>query len=474
MPSYQKQKEFESLLKNLRKQTIEYVGFKVDKLCFPEQLDFLNDNSPFITAITSRRAGKTTACAIDLLRTAIYNSEVVVLYITLARVNASRIVWPMLKKFNQERMLGGIINETTLSIRFPNGSIVYCSGAKDNREIDKFLGMKFKLVYIDEAQKFRYYLFDLIDRVIAPALIDQAGKLKLIGTPGSIPNGPFWDLCTSEKWSHHHWTFFDNPHVITENGGISHKEILERELNRKGVTTNDPTIQREFYGKWIHDSNSLVYCYDSAINHYDSLPQGKYNYVLGIDIGYEDSDALAVLGWNDTDKTTYLIEEKITAKQGITELIEQIEIFKSRYDIHKIVMDMGGLGKKIAEEIIRRYHISIQPAEKTRKFENIELFNDALRTNRFKAKNKSEFAQDCMLLEWDTDKSKPDRKVISDRFHSDICDAVLYAWRESYSFTSQMIQIEPKYGSSEWGKKEAIRMEEEAIEYFENEISEKL
>lgn len=448
---------------------LECIGPKridLARECFEKQFNFLADPRPFVTGLTSRRAGKTTACAFDLLTTALSHNGVICLYITLARINASRIIWPILKQINEKYRLRGSVNETNLSIGFPNGSIVYCSGAKDQREINKFLGLPLKLVYIDEAQSFRNYLDDLIDRVLAPALLDHAGSLKLIGTPGPIPIGTFYNLCHSPEWAHHSWTFFDNP-WIADKSGQTHEALLERELKRKGVNKDDPTVQREFFGKWVFDAESLVYKYDAVKNHYNDLPPACTHTILGIDIGYNDADALAVLGYSSTDKTTFLIEERVTAKQGITELVAQIEQLREKYNFYKVVMDFGGLGKKIAEEIIRRYQLPVQAAEKTRKLENIELLNDAMRTGQFKAKNTSRFAQDCMLVEWDFDKSTPDKKVVSDRYHSDICDSVLYAWRESYSFTSMPVAVLPKAYTAEWFNKEMKKMEDEAIEHFE-------
>lgn len=442
---------------------------KLEELCFPEQLAFLEDKSPFVTAVTSRRAGKTTACALDLLRTAIGSPGVVVLYITLARINASRILWPIIKKLNTDNFLGGDPNETTLSISFPNQSIIYCSGAKDLREVDKFLGLPLKLAYIDEAQSFRPYLEDLIDRVLAPALMDHAGSMKIIGTPGAVPVGTFWEVSQSKQWSRHFWTFFNNPWISLKSG-MTHAELLKRELDRRGVTIDDPTIQREFFGKWVTDLNSLVYQYKADANDYTELPNERFTYILGVDLGYNDADALAVLAWNDKSNATYLVEELVTTKQTITALVLQIEQLRAKYDISKITMDMGGLGKKIGEELSRRYRIAVTPAEKIRKFEYIELFNDALRTSRFKAKANSRFAQDAVLMEWDLDKSTPDKKVVSDRFHSDICDAVLYAWRESYSFTHQPTAPKPLYGSVEWGRTEEDQMESYELDKLSKEV----
>ena len=98
-------------------------------------------------------------------------------------------------------------------------------------------------------------------------------------------------------------------------------------------------------------------------------------------------------------------------------------------------MDAGALGKKIQEEIRLRHLLPVEAAEKTRKSEFIALLNDDLRTGKFKAFRDSRFEQDAQLVEWDY--SVPARPVISDRYHTDIGDAVLYAWRECKHFYEQ-------------------------------------
>lgn len=437
--------------------------FNVTKFLFDRQLAFVEDKNPFKIAVCSRRAGKTTSCAAHLIDTAIKNKDVTCLYITLSRNNAKKIIWRELNRINKEYNLNGTTDETELALTFPNGSVVYLSGAKDASEIEKFRGLALKLVYIDECQSFREYIRELIDDVLAPALIDYAGDLCLIGTPGPIPAGYFHECSASDTWSKHHWTFWDNPHIALKSGQ-THQAIFNRELKRRGVGEQDPTMQREWFGKWVLDSDSLLVKYDSKINHFDTLPGKEYSYVMGIDVGFKDADAICVLAWSEREPTTYLIEEIITPKQGITELVEQIQAMQKKYPISKMVMDMGGLGKKIGEEIIRRYLIPVEAADKTRKMENIQLMNDALRSGRLRAKSTSRFAQDSYLVEIDRDKSTPERIKVSDRFHSDIIDAVLYAFKLSPAYTWEPPPPpKPKFGTKEYADAQNDEMWEKEL-----------
>lgn len=448
--------------------------FSIEKFCFKEQIAFIRDQSQFKTAVCSRRSGKTVACAADLLNTAITHDNVVCLYTTLKRVNAKRIIWPELLKINRDYRLGGEANESDLALRMPNGSIIYASGAKDKSEIENFRGLALKKVYIDECQSFRPHIEELIDDVISKALFDYSGQLCLIGTPGMIPSGYFYKCATSSNWTHYSWTMFDNPYLEMKSGK-SVQQLVKEDCDRMGVDISHPKIQRECYGRWVTDMDSLVYKYNAAINHFDGEPyllNGKphpdWEFVLGIDVGYEDADAIAVLGWHKHEQIAYLVKEEINTKQGITELAGQIEALIKEYNPNRIVIDAGALGKKIAEEMRRRFSLPLVAAEKARKFEKIEFLNDAMRTRKFFAKKDSRFAQDCLLVEWDYDKSTPDRLVVSGSFHSDINEAVTYAWTESQHWLTEKAPIVYKPNTPAWMQHQEEEMEKVVLKQLES------
>jgi len=446
--------------------------FVLENFLFEEQLKFVQDPFPFKVAVCSRRAGKTVACAAHLIHSAYMNPNTVSVYITMTGTSGKRIIWREFKRIVKEFDLKAKINDLDASLTFGNNSVVCIIGAKDETEIEKIRGIGIKLCYIDECQSFKGHIEYLIDDIIGPALMDNMGSLCLIGTPGPIPTGYFHKCWTQEEgWSKHAWTFWNNfkwPAVVQ---GHTHKEIFERELKRTGRSITDPSVRREFYGEWQTDKDSLLIKYDPDKNHFDELPsRTKYTYILGIDVGFEDADALAVLAWSDDSPKTYLVEEVVTAKQGITELVQVVQGLQKKYEIYKMVMDMGGLGKKIGEEMARRYQLPVEPADKTRKMENIELMNDALRTGRLQIKKDSRFAQDSYLVEIDKEKSTPDRIAVSNRFHSDIIDAVLYAFKCSPSYSYEPPPLAPpRWGTKEWADSQEDVMFEAELEGLKSE-----
>ena len=277
-------------------------------------------------------------------------------------------------------------------------------------------------VLVHNCQSFRGYLKYFIESILMSRLRDQAGTLILTGTPGPVPSGFFYDVYHNQNsWSKFHWTCFDNPHMRNL------EQVLAEERAAAGITEEDPSYQREVYGRWVQDTNSLVFQFNSAINITTTIPD-KLEYIFGVDFGYKDSDAISVIGYNSTN--VYLVEEMIVAKQSISDLAEQIKLFQDRYKPTKIVYDGGALGLKIGVELQQRHGLHMVPAEKDRKIEFIELLNDDLRSGRFKALPNSRFQEDCALVLWDKESSGGKRRI-SDSYHSDINDAVLYSWREA-------------------------------------------
>lgn len=431
--------------------------FSLNDFLFQEQLGFVSDSARFSTAVCSVRAGKTTACAADLINTALTMPGTTGLYITLARSSAKRIVWPELHKIVYDYNIDARFNEADLSIKLCGGSTIYCSGANTEPEIQKFRGLSnVALAYVDESQAFRAFLKELVEEILIKRLYDTNGRLRLIGTPGPVPAGYFHDASQSPQWSHHAWTLHANP-WIERKSGKTVAELIAQDCARKGVGLDDPSIQRECFGRWVLDANSLLLEYNAERNHYDQLPKApNWTYILGMDFGFEDADAFTVLGWAHGSPNTYLVEELIATKQTYEQMVANFEKLMKKYPICKVIADPGGGGKKLIESLRPRYLIPMEPADKLGKIANYGLLNNALRTGKFFARKDSRFAADCNLLEKDKDLSTPEKTIV--KGHSDVVDAVLYAFKDSpaYAFTPAPPPL--KQGSPEWAQDQEDKM----------------
>lgn len=433
-------------------------------ISFPRQEAFINDESQFIAAVTTRRAGKTSALAVKFQKTMTKYPKSLCRYIGLTRDSAKDIMWPVLQEMNEMHGWNAVFTESNLTMTLPNGARLKLLGADMKNFIKRLKGAKSPAVAIDEAQDFGDHLESLIDDVLTPTLADYNDSwLAVTGTPGPIPRGVFYDITESAKggYSVHRWSLFDNPYLPNA------KQFVERLKIKKNWDDKTPTYLREYRGIWVLDLDSLLIRYDETINDYDTLPAANWTYITGVDLGFKDSDALGTIAYSDHIKEIYLVEEELAAGEGISELAERLTKNIEKYNPVKLPTDEGALGKKIAEEIRRRFQIPLIPAEKSRKMENVALLNDYLRRGLFKAKKSSRFVEDSYRVQIDHEKSTPDRLVVKKGYHSDIMDAVLYAFKESTAYANEPAAKKIIKGSKAWYEKEATinwDREREAIE----------
>jgi hypothetical protein len=439
---------------------------------FPKQDAFVMDASRFVSAFCTRRAGKSNGLAIRYYRTLKRHPGALCPYIALTRDSAKNIMWDVLQEMDERFKIGAKFTESDLTATLPCGGRIKLFGADMKNFIKRLRGIKTPGVGVDEAQDFGAHLIYLIDDVLTPAIGDYVdGWIALTGTPGPIPHGYFYEVTHEGLYgfSQYSWSIHDNPYFPNS------RQFVAEIKAKKKWTNESPTYIREYGGdegipRWVLDLDALVFKFTER-NHYNSLPahKGEWNYVIGVDFGFDDADAIAVIGWHPHHKDAYLVEEFVQRGQGITDLAGEIQRLMEKYKPMKIVADTGALGKKIADELTKRFSLPIDAAEKDRKFEFIELLNDALRMAKFYAKPDSTFADDCKRVKWDTESVKP---KISDTFHSDICDAVLYAYREALHWLSVPEPPRHQPGSDAAMQQEEDEMEKQAEQDYLQSISE--
>lgn len=445
--------------KELRRRAAVQAAFT--EIPFAQQDAFVQDGARFLTAQCTRRAGKTNGLALKFFNTMHKHPSSQSVYLALTGDSARDIMWPVLKELNDKYSWNCSFLDSRLTMTHPNGAQLKLYGADMKNFIKRLKGRKYPGVAIDEAQDFGTHLRSLIDDVLTPALVDYEDSwLALTGTPGPVPQGYYFEVTHQKKYgfSNHEWTINDNPYINNA------EAFIQKLMKDRAWDDNNPTLLREYRNKWVLDVESLWVRYRESKNHFNAIPPGKWTYIMGIDVGFNDADAIAVLAWNEGSPVTYLVEECITKKQDMTSLVEQIKHLAKKYDVAKMVIDEGGLGKKLAEEMRRRHHVPVQAAEKQRKQETVAFLNDALRLSKFMASKDSRFAQDSYLIQTDWEKTTPDKIVIKKSPHSDIIDAVLYAFKESPAFGFQPVIPPPVKGTPEYYQKEEEDMFDAELE----------
>ena len=366
-------------------------------------------------------------------------------YVGPTRKHAKRIIWRELKRFNDAYGLGIVFNETELIATLPNGAQVHVFGANREDDVERLRGSPWILVVVDEAGSIGEQLRTLVDEVLGAAMMDYDGQIVLIGTPTSQCKGLFFEASTGAPgpdgkptmgWSSHSWTVFENPYVPKrKRKGIRNAlEWVADYLKRKGWTADMPHVLREFYGRWIGDSESLVYAFSEKKNTYLELPKGsdsyEWHYGISVDLGYDDPAAIVLFQWCEELPDLYVPWLKKKSEMTPATIAGHIKVIEKRFDLDWVVVDQGGgAGKIVSAEFEERYDIPALPAEKTKKKTFLEFCNGDLRAGRIKIHREAckALIEELQSIEWDPE--KPGKE--SEKFANDVADAFLYGWRQA-------------------------------------------
>lgn len=409
---------------------------------FQKQNNFINCTDSLIAVQCTRRAGKSYGAGLKLFKAAYETPNCSVLYVAKTRQSAKNIMCKdILSKINREKNLGAVFNKSELTFTLPNGSVIYLLGIDNSEEeAEKLLGQKFKLVVIDEAAVIQRDLYKVIYSVLKPAVADYNGQIVMISTTSDLLNS-FYYKVTAEGypgWTVMKWGAGDNPFMKE----VWAKEIKELKKNNPRIHET-PHFRRMYLNEWVIDTESIIYRYD-ATNIVDSIPSDINEYILGVDLGWDDPTAFSVCGYNED--RLYVIETYKKSKMLLTTVADKIKELESKYGkFTKIVID--GAAKQSVEEMRARYGINFTPAEKLGKKDHIEMMNTELAVNRVML---LEHGTEPLRAEWDglvwDERAKLKGKY---KEHpacpNHLSDATLYAYWYAYTyFFNDNLKVEPK------------------------------
>lgn len=438
--------------------------------CFPEQLDFIDDPCKLKVAQCTRRAGKSYGAAgIYLCTTAVKHPRSTCLYIATTREQARRI---MLKDvftvINRKFNLGIKVNLTTLTVAFPNESLVYLMGLDSKpEEMEKALGQKYRLVIIDEGGSWRQDQKEMVHSVLQPACGDYGGSIGILGSPVNSLKTYFYDICgrsivdplRPKGWSVHRWSWKNNPHT---------RDAIQTQVDEmvaaNPLVLETPAYRQMYLNQWIIDPSARCYKYDDARNTVDGLPgQNRYHFSLGLDLGFDDDTAICIAAYSDFDPTMYIVEVFKQKGMDISAVAAVLDTFRARYNPYKWVVD--GASKQAVEELKNRFGFPLIPSDKHGKYEMIQIMNNDFILGRIKLvmPNCKALEEEYQNLIWD-EKSKLDPKlkiVENSACANHGADAALYSWRMCYHFAHRSEITIPKPGTDEaleaWWNQEASR-----------------
>lgn len=436
-------------------------ALKVDPLrllnrgVFSQQKQFIWSMHKRRAALCSRRAGKSVAGAAILFRGAIEHPGTIQLYVSLTRKSAKLIMWPTLKVVNERYKLGMTFKESELIAFCPNGSQIHLGGADQANFVDRYRGIAPGSIVIDEAQSFSVHLNELVRDVFEPATMDYDAPIVLLGTPGPILEGMFYEA-TSEgsAWEVHRWTFRDNRYLPNA------AAWLKRLMRDNGWDDTNPTFLREYCGIWTADPDSLIYKFSEERDSFEELPPSisPWEHIIGVDIGFDDHASFSVLAWSEDWPMCFVLRNETYSQQIPSQWAEHILALQAQYKPVATVVDAGGLGKAIVEEFKQRYGIPCKAAEKTEKYTWIALMNSDFKNELLKVHTS------CDVLRHQYRILSKDKNGREDpTLPNDACDSTLYAFRHCrhYWYVEPARQV--KRFSDEWYDEQEEKLIEEVL-----------
>lgn len=412
---------------------------RIDALLFPQQRAFCLDPSRLCAALCSRRAGKSVAASGKLYRRAVGEPGSNSLYVALTRGSAKAIMWDMLKRINKDAELGlsaDDFKESELTIRLPNGSMIRLFGADANaNQREKILGTAWSDIVVDEAASFRSDLRVLIRDYLRQSTADKLGRISLIGTPGDFV-GPeddrhlFYAVTSGDNgtrdpepnWSVHRWNTLDNPHM---------REVWEQELAELPFAFKSTAAYKIMYlGEWAIDTSRRVYRHD-PVHDLESLPDGDWQYGVGIDLGWDDPTAFVVAAWRASEPVLYIARAYSQKGMTLDDVAAEVARIRDCYPTSMLIVD--GANKQAVETIRARYSLPLQAADKTGKADFIRAMNTDLEMGRVRLVRPETLTlrDEWATLVWDRAKSLPTELASCSNHCS---DAALYLWRHARAY----------------------------------------
>ncbi len=437
-------------VENFIKATNEAVTLDRDEFLdcfFDKQKEYiLNPSRKRVTLYYGgRRGGKSSGNVGLIIYTDLFDKPTLqgrIVYASATQEKAKDLAWLKLQRWAKEFGFSWTFKDKESKILTPRNEIVF-RGLKDITNANKDQGFRLKLCVIDEPQTVNSNVLEhYMNNVIIWGLTELQGRLCLTGNPPHFPHAFIKEQYYNKENNLIVTNIFDNKALDAKKT----KDFIDAERKRRGleVGNEDSYFKRSVYGEYVEDFDSIVFPIDKVKNFYSALPDGHYKTVMGVDIGWHDADAIAILKVNRDTGEIFVELEYEKAKQDVSSLCRKIVELMGEWDIkYPPVMDTGGIGKKLAEELTARYGLYFEAAKKTDKMAFVEILRSDIINGLIKFKIGSKFAKEAKQIIYTATKEKIDTKM---GLKSDLQDAILYAYRFIYqSIKAQHTEVKKTF-----------------------------
>jgi len=214
------------------------------RLTEPQQT-ISNSDARFRVVSAGRRFGKSFLSMNEMAKFARFPNKRI-MYIAPTYRQARTVIWDDIKAQMIERRWAKKINESDLSIRLVNNSLITIRSAETK---DALRGGKYDFLVLDEVADIDK---DVWYSILRPTLSDRKGHALFIGTPKGLGNW-FFDLWSNAKslndWSS--WQF-----TTLQGGNVDAEEI---EAARRDMAARE--FEQEYEAQFVNYAGVIFYAY---------------------------------------------------------------------------------------------------------------------------------------------------------------------------------------------------------------------
>ena len=295
----------------------------------------------FSVLVAHRRMGKTVLAVNHLIKQALLCRKERPLfgYIAPFRGQAKQIAWEYLKHF--ARAIPGLtINETELTLTFPNGATIRIFGA-DNP--DALRGLYYDGVIMDEVAQMRPEVWQ---EIVRPALADRQGWAVFIGTPkGANLFQQLYELARQEqKAGNPDWCAMlyrvDQTHAVSD-----------KELEALKAEMSENSFRQEFLCDFAAASDDVFIplpLAQQAVNReMDNTMYQHAAIVLGVDVARFGDDRSVIT----VRQGLMLLEQKSYRGLDLMSLASRLAQKAEEVDADAVFVDGVGVGAGVVDRL---------------------------------------------------------------------------------------------------------------------------
>ncbi len=448
---------------------------------FLEQRQVVLDPYPFKSVLCPRRVGKTHMAASYALYVALIIPGATIALGTTTLKRAKKLYFKEILRLGKLLGVNLKSHRTDGTFKLDNGSEINLFGAETLAEADKMKGWDINLAIVDESASFSEYIFDfLVDEVLDPATAGCGGSILIMGTPGKVLSGEFYqathegyldddghptsksfenpdkywdDKGNTPKWSFHRWDQSKN--IYTP--GLWARALLKKARNK--WPDNHPIWVSEYLGLWISLGDAMVYAYSQVcledrdakvpirchwkrgigdgFNDHGLELGHDWRYAICVDPGWADSTAIIVAAYASTSRNLYIVYQWKKQHQHFSDIAAKVLSLEGEFgEFDAWVIDSAG--KQAVESMEKDYDLEFTAAIKTNKYDQIQILNSDFWTGQILMEAESELSEELLHLQWDlraeTRKALEKRGKLQEDQNAEnhLCDTLLYVHRHCH------------------------------------------